>query len=86
MKKHKKLVQNINSINQSLKEEYQNIIFGYTFYRGYSNICHDKIKHIEVIKSDASNFNIPHTPFVCKESNDINFIGVMIMLKIGLIN
>lgn len=73
MKKHKKLIQNINSINQSLKEEYKNIIFGYVFYRDYSNTFHNNIEHIEVIKPNGSNFNIPHTPFTFEQKNEIYF-------------
>ena len=75
MKKHKKLIENINNINQSLKEEYKNIIFGYAFYRDYSNTFHNNIEHIEVLKSNASNFNIPQTPFVFEQKNDIYFKG-----------
>ena len=74
MRKHKKLVQNINSINQSLKNEYPNIKFGYTFYRDYYE-SNDNEKHIEVIKPDAYNYNIPHTSFVCGKDDEINFIA-----------
>ena len=74
MRKHKKLVQNINNINQSLKREYPNIIFGYTFYRDYYESIKNE-KHIEVIKPDAFNFYIPQNSFVNGIDGEINFIA-----------
>ena len=72
MKKHSKIIQNINSINKSLKEIYKNIIFGYVLYRDYSD---DKIEHIKIIQSDASNFNIPNNSFSFEKNMCLYFIG-----------
>ena len=69
MKKHRKILNNIEKINISLKERYPNMIFGYVFYRDFiyskSNTLQLNLPHIKIFKSSPLNYQIP---------NDFNFV------------
>ena len=69
MKKHRKIINNINEINLALKEKYPNIIFGYVFYRDFeynkSQTLQLNLPHIKVFKSTSLNVTIP---------DDCNFV------------
>ena len=77
MKKHRKILNNIEKINLSLKEKYPNVIFGYVFYRDFINhksrILKLNLPHIKVFKSSPSNYNIPDDNFVRNSEFSLKF-------------
>ena len=80
MKKHRKILNNIEKINISLKEKYPNIIFGYVFYRDFiyskSNTLQLNLPHIKIFKSSPLNYNIPDDfNFVRNNSSALRFDG-----------